>query len=87
MAHQAVRGDLYRQIKTVDAYASEGPSDDYWQRLYRIDEHFYRMRQVADTPAEQASIARMEAAYGLILAAMNRVVTTPDSDANQSSLH
>ncbi|WP_348765179.1 ATP-binding protein [uncultured Salinisphaera sp.] len=82
---QAVRGDLYRQIKTVDAYASEGPSDDYWQRLYRIDEHFYRMRQVADTPAEQASIARMEAAYGLILAAMNRVVTTPDSDANQAA--
>ena len=80
---QAVRGDLYRQIKTVDEYGAAGPSDDYWQRLYRIDEHFYRMRRAADTPQEQASIARMETAYGLILAAMNRVVTTPGGDTNQ----
>jgi signal transduction histidine kinase len=82
---QAVRGDLYRQIKTVDAVREGAPRDDYWQRLYRIDEHFYRMRGYADTPAEQASIARMETAYGLILAAMNRIVTTPDSDAGAAT--
>ncbi|MBO9468582.1 HAMP domain-containing protein [Endozoicomonas sp. G2_2] len=82
---QAVRGDLYRQIKAVDAVRDGAPRDDYWQRLYRIDEHFYRMREYADTPAEQASIARMETAYGLILAAMNRIVTTPDSDASAAA--
>ena len=82
---QAVRGDLYRQIKAVDTLREDGPRDDYWQRLYRIDEHFYRMRRVADTADEQASIARMEAAYGLILAAMNRVVTTPDSNADETA--
>lgn len=74
---QAVRGDLYRQIKALDEVADQRPRDDYWQRLYRIDEHFYRMRHFADTPAERDTIARMEAAYGLLLAAMNRVVTQP----------
>ena len=82
---QAVRGDLYRQIKTVDTLRGDGPRDDYWQRLYRIDEHFYRMRRAADTSDEQASIARMEAAYGLILAAMNRAITVPDSDASAAA--
>lgn len=78
---QAVRGDLYRQIRALEQADRARPNDDYWQRLYRIDEHFYRMRGYADTPEETASIARMEAAYGLILAAMNRVVTNPDSAA------
>lgn len=78
---QAVRGDLYRQIRAIDEVRARGPREDYWQRLYRIDEHFYRMRGYAETADEQASIARMEAAYGLILAAMNRVVTNPGSAA------
>lgn len=82
---QAVRGDLYRQIKAVDAVREGAPRDDYWQRLYGIDEHFYRMRGYAQTAAEQASIARMETAYGLILAAMNRIVTTPGSSAEAAA--
>ncbi|GAB3676916.1 sensor histidine kinase [Salinisphaera aquimarina] len=78
---QAVRGDLYRQIKALDEVRDSASHDDYWQRLYRIDDHFYRMHGYADTAAEQATIARMEAAYGLLLAAMNRVVTNPTSAA------
>lgn len=78
---QAVRGDLYRQIRAVDEVQPGQPHTDYWKRLYRIDDHFYRMRRYANSPAEQASIARMEAAYGLILAAMNRVVTHPGQPA------
>ncbi|MES1925987.1 HAMP domain-containing sensor histidine kinase [Salinisphaera sp. T31B1] len=84
---QAVRGDLYRQIKALDETKGAGPGDDYWQRLYRIDEHFYRMRHFADTAAERDTIARMEAAYGLLLAAMNRVVTNPaDPNARETTL-
>ena len=46
---QAVRGDLYRQIRAIDEVRARGPREDYWQRLYRIDEHFYRMRGYAET--------------------------------------
>lgn len=78
---QAVRGDLYRQIKSVEtprgSVRASQPSEDYWQRLYRIDEHFFRMRGYANSANEHATIARMEAAYGLILGAMNSVVIRP----------
>jgi len=82
---QAVRGDLYRQIKAIDDLNSPRPDDDYWQRLYRIDEHFYRMRQYSGTAAEQDTIARMEAAYALLLAAMNQIVTRPSGDIDREA--
>lgn len=78
---QTVRGDLYRQIKTIDQVHDRKSRDDYWQRLYRIDDHFFNMRSYARSTDEQGAIARMETAYGLILAAMNRVVTRPGSSA------
>lgn len=77
---QAVRGDLYRQMKEITRLGEAPSRDAYWRRLYRIDEHFYLMRQYADTDATLEAIGRMEEAYELIGVVLNRLAYT----ANQA---
>lgn len=73
---QAVRGDVYRQLKEISKLSEPQGREQYWQRLYRIDEHFFLMDRYAETKAEKQAVAAMEDAYELIGATIARLMLT-----------
>lgn len=83
---QAVRGDLYRQMKEITRLDEMPSREDYWRRLYQIDEHFYLMEQYAETAAQHRAIARMHDAYELIGVVMNRLILTTNADPSESQI-
>lgn len=81
---QQARGDLYRQLKEVTRASAVGDPaalDQYWRRLYRIDQHFYSLQQYALAPAERRGIETMQKSYGLMQAEMNKLLATTMTDA------
>jgi signal transduction histidine kinase len=81
---QQVRGDLYRLLKESTRASVVGDPaalDQYWRRLYFIDEHFYTLQQHAQSAAEMRAIETMQKSYSLLQAEMNQVLASPMSDA------
>ncbi|MGH8504235.1 MAG: ATP-binding protein [Gammaproteobacteria bacterium] len=76
---QLVRGDLYRQLKEITRSTAIGDPaalDQYWHRLYLIDEHFYALQQYAKTAAEKRAIDAMQQSYALMQAEMNQFLAS-----------
>jgi signal transduction histidine kinase len=81
---QQVRGDLYRQLKEITRASAIGDPaalNQYWRRLYLIDQHFYKLQQYAEVPAEVRAIQAMQRAHGLMQAEMNKFLAAPMTDA------
>ncbi|MDN5862497.1 MAG: ATP-binding protein [Salinisphaera sp.] len=83
---QALRGDIYRQMKAITRLNQMPSREDYWRRLYGIDEHFYQMRRYAVTAAENAAITRMHDAYELIGVVLNRLILTTNNRPSEAQV-
>jgi signal transduction histidine kinase len=81
---QQVRGDLYRQFREITRASAVGDPlalEQYWRRLYLIDQHFYTLQQLTTAPAELRVIQAMQEAHGLMQAEMNKFLVAPMTDA------
>jgi HAMP domain-containing protein len=81
---QQVRGDLYRQFREITRASAVGDPlalEQYWRRLYLIDQHFYNLQQLTTAPAELRVIQAMQEAHGLMQAEMNKFLVAPMTDA------
>jgi signal transduction histidine kinase len=86
---QQVRGDLYRQLKEFTRASVIGEPaalDEYWHRLYRIDQHFYSLQQYGKSPAERHAIKTMQKSYSLMQAEMNKLLASQMNDAMRARL-
>lgn len=81
---QQVRGDLYRQFKEITRASAMGDPyvlDQYWRRLYLIDQHFYNLQQQAESRAERRAIHAMQHSYSIMQAEINKFLASPVNDA------
>jgi signal transduction histidine kinase len=80
---QQVRGDLYQLLKEITRASVVGDPralDQYWIRLYRIDQRFYVLQEYANAPVEERVVERMQRAYAAMQAEMNKFLASPMND-------